>query len=190
MRQNEKQRSRREPGPWHAASRPKYSARIDKPFEIARLKVRANLLAFGATLHVRTTLKYKGGIKVQSRLSANVLDARLPVGAELVEAETIGCHVDFFQQPRSQFHPLCRVDVAFEDRILHALTEIFTCPRDPAQAPLATISGCRYIICNQYHHGIASLPQDWRIDVEVSAKMTSEELGLRKPCKSKSNFFV
>ena len=58
----------------------------------------ANLPGNRGTIHVRTlSSKHQGTVEVEGRLGADMLDLRLPVGTELVEAQAVGLGVDLAQ---------------------------------------------------------------------------------------------
>jgi hypothetical protein len=57
--------------------------------------------------------------------------------AKTIEAQTVAGWIDFRYQPSAQDRPLCRIDFALENGILHTLAEIEASPRHSSQPPTA-----------------------------------------------------
>ena len=75
-------------------------------------------------------------VQVERRLGADMLDAAVPVGAEIVEAQAVACRDRSRPASRAlSADPLRRVDLALEDRVLHPLAVVLAGLGDPTQAP-------------------------------------------------------
>src|SRR5688572_18417403 len=83
---------------------------------------------------VALTSNDEWALEVQRRLGAVMLEAALPVGAEIVEPQAVGLRVDDLQQAVLEFGELRRIELALEDRVLHALAAVQAGPGDLAQA--------------------------------------------------------
>ena len=70
-----------------------------------------------------------------------VLHLVLPIRAEVIEAQAVGLRIDDVKQAAFEHHELRRVNLALENRILHALAIIETGLGSAAQAGLAN-RGC------------------------------------------------
>ncbi len=74
--------------------------------------------------------------------------------------------------------PLRAIYLDLEHRVLHSLTIIAAGLGQAAQA-LATCSILSaHVIADQNHHVATSLPQKWRISLQIAAQMASEQLRL------------
>ena len=102
----------------------------------------------------------------------------MPVGAQAVEAKAVKRLVDFCYQPRAQSRPLRRVDLAFKDRLLHALPEVEAGAADPPQAAPAGRGFSVHVIGDEHQQVAASLPDERRIAVQIAAQVTCQQLGL------------
>jgi hypothetical protein len=68
----------------------------------------------------------KRAVEIGGRLRADMFDSPLPVGAEIVKAQTVLLAIDDRFEASFQSSPLRRIDFDLEYRILHALSEIAT----------------------------------------------------------------
>ena len=130
------------------------------------------------SLQVRASSKDQGAIGIVGWFAAHMFDSRAPIGAEPVEAEAVQLFVNLVDKPSAQNCPLCGVNLAFEHRVLYALTEILAEARDTTQAPSPVDIAGGYIIGNQHQHGRNLTPEKGRVAVDVAAQLSRQQIGL------------
>jgi hypothetical protein len=120
----------------------------------------ANPLAILVTLAVRAG--WAGGrarsddkwtAQVGCRLRAHMLNPTLPVRPEVIIAQAVMLQLDQSFKPCLQRGPLGRIDLDFENRILHALAEIAARLGDTPQARCTARFGSAHVIGHEHEHG-------------------------------------
>jgi len=98
----------------------------------------------------------QGAFEVDWFLEPEVLDPVSGVFVQGVNAKAVLLRVDNRQQFFAEENPLARTDQAFEDRILNALTEVFTGLRHVTEST-ASRGGYRgHVVGNQIKHFLRS----------------------------------
>ena len=107
----------------------------------------------------------------------HMLDAALAVGAEAVEPQAVPRRIDQLHHAGAERRPLRRLDLAFEDGVLHLLAEVEAGAGDTAQARAASPALGVHVIGHEHQHGLT--PDEGRITVQVPAQVAGEHLSLR-----------
>lgn len=85
-------------------------------------------------------------------LGADMFDPTLPIGAEIIEAQTVHLGFDLVYQTLFKRYPLSRFDDAFKYRKLHPLAVVLAGLGHTPEPRLASHIGDRNIIGNEYEH--------------------------------------
>lgn len=96
-------------------------------------------------------------IWIDTRLRADVFDATLPVLSEHVEPEAVCVAIDYAEKVSFELLESRRVDDAFEDGVLDALTELAALLRNFAEPPSAFPIFGGHVVTHQYHHGTVTV---------------------------------
>src|SRR3546814_3560616 len=117
-----------------------------------------------------------------------MLHPPLSISAEPVKAQTVLCLVDLVEKSRSQFRPLCGINLTFEYRILYTLAQIETSAGHATKT--ATAAGILRvdIIGNEHQH--RSFPYEWRVADQVASQMARQPQGLNMWNKSHQHRFA
>ena len=81
-----------------------------------------------------------------------MLDPPVAVCTQAVETQAVSGKIDLPEQARAQHRPLCRIDLALEDRILNSLAKIETCTRVATQTPSALSRRGADIVADEHQH--------------------------------------
>ena len=82
-----------------------------------------------------------------------VVNAMVPVGAEMIETQTVGLRINDFQEPVLQGYELRGIHLALENGILNALAIIKACFGCSSQTGSTRRSGGGNIIGDENIHG-------------------------------------
>lgn len=137
-----------------------------------KLETVANLPGVGCALYVRKRVfsvlntvvvsENQWLIKVQGWFHTKVFDAMLPFIPQHVEPQTVLFRLNYIDQLLFQMDVLFVVDRAFEDRILHSLSEVEALLSDVSQASLAGFVASGDIEGHKDQHWILLRQGKWR----------------------------
>ena len=99
-----------------------------------------------------------------------MFNSQAPIGTEPVEAEAVYLFVNLVDEPRAQYCPLCRVNLAFEHRVLYALSEVLAEAGYTAETPSPGGIASGDIISDQHQHCCSLTPKKGWIAVEVATQ--------------------
>lgn len=141
------------------------------------------------TVRVRSDpgLDNQRSVQVNRRLGAEVLNLALPIRAKVIVSQAVDCRIDDLFQPRLEAHPLCGLDLNFEDRELDALAAIPTGFRHLAQTFPPALETCTSYVTSTSM--LCLLREPGWIDVEIATQVPRQHLRLYMGHKAERNAF-
>lgn len=132
---------------------------------------------------LKITLDHERPSRVERRFGPVVFHALIPLFAQDIDAQAVGLRIDNVEKPGANADKLARIDQAFENRILDALTMIKARLRCPAKsAPSGSRDGGHIVGDENLHKtkrskSLPSFPEKRRIGIKVASQVPGE-----KPC--------
>jgi len=113
----------------------------------------------------------------------------LVIGSQVIVPQTIYFFINDLFQGTLELNPLSRINYAFKNRILNALSVIGTGLGNLPEPFLATGTGYHHIVTHKNHHRYLP-PKERGIPVNITSNISGHEIRLNKKEKANGNLFL
>src|SRR4051812_46872518 len=100
-----------------------------------------------------------------------VFNSPTPVCPEEIKPHAVDRRIVDGQQATAELRPLPRVHQALEDRQLHSLPVVETCPPHRSESSASLLRARLDVVRHQDQHPACSAPNECRIAIQVTAKV-------------------
>ena len=131
----------------------------------------------------------QGFIRVNRFTRPDMLNSAPPVCAQEIKPQTVLIRIDFLDQFSAEKGPHCRIDGAFENRVLHPLPVILANLCNTPKPGLPPRIGCGYVVAHYNQHGVDLLPDKRRIRIQIAPEHSGKQERLDMEKHADVHFF-